>query len=886
MLSDELNVSIRWRWLLTGMAVIIASAACVWLIHELQVSAMAQRVLDDARRAAQSGEVATARQRYETCVSLDPRNAVAYEEFAGVVLEGERSHVNDITAMNLLDAALQFGSKKRETRLQFFKVATRLGRYAAALRTIDDALLEQDPDAELLAMRALCHLRKGNNRKAQQDLDAAMQLEPDNTEAWKTLIELTQATEGAEAALAVAERMAEVVPGAESRIIKARYLQQTQHLKAAGDAWWAAAKLDPQNPETARNFADHIMNHVPPDQNMDLEMVATAYEILTSNSDTSDYLTSARLADLAHRLNRVDEAEKHYRRCLQHHPQDWFALGRIAELQIQSGRFQAAHATLDEMADSRSVALLSRMLRGRLLLEEGRLPEACDTLKAAIRETGDSKLLQGAHYFLVQALWQSGREAEAVQVAGDLQSVASGSDDARELMLQSLMKNRQLEEAVQQLQEFRQPEDYVSPLINELIEFAASNGQLTQLEHHVESIRILRPSSSVPQLFRIWMLNRQGQVSQAVHVLMTLEARFPNSPEYQDAEHRIETEVRSRLSKNSATLSFSPSDDYERMVKLLLHLEQSDLTSAVQAISALLSPQSSESDSLLRGVTVLEQAVVRFCVTQSRRTVAQQFLNQLNPLLQTLVRSGDPAIIRRVAACMTASGQDDHSRSILVEAIRSNLHPALVVDLFRSLAHADAATIAQVRQVLGNSFGADAPEKRAVIQAEFLKLEGNSEGAQQQLEAVFNESQTNLAVTCSLLRNDADNSGARRRSRPVIDRLLQHHRNDSDVMFACGCSLRSSLMLTESLQCFLEADQLRPDPVILLHAAETRRQMDRHAEAAQTLKLALARGLSPGRLNLQDRRLLDRMLASPEFRDLRPANPLAVAESRPTPIVE
>lgn len=865
-MPNELSLSIRWKWLTAGVVSALVVSVAVWLLHEMQVDRLFASVLSEARSELSVGNYEAARQKYETCVQLLPHDPVALQECANVILLQEPSVANDLTVMNLLDAAFEAGATGREIRLQSFRVATRLGRYSFALGMIEGQDVSTERDPEFLAMQGLCHLKKGHYAEARRVLDEALEIAPEHSMAWKTLVALTEATDGKPAALALAERMAEVTPNADGLTEKARRLEQADNLAAAGAAYWEAAKRESGNLEVAKNFADFVMYHVPPTEEMDLKMVESAYQFLSNTVEHMDYATAAQLADLSHRLERYDEAIGHYRRCLEFQPKDPFAIGRITEVLIQTKEYDQAHETLDSMADTLAMALLSSMLRGQVLLAEGRLAEARQILQAATQQTGDPMVQQGAYYFLVQTLWELQDDGAAVLAAHEMLNVAPESDNARELYSQTLIRTQRFAEAVNQLQQFRQPEQHLPALMLQAIQAAQRAGRLVQLEGYVRSAGVLRAASSIPKLFQAWNLHLQGNSTQAVALLIEQSVADPSAREYHAALEAVRDRIQQRLLESKPVAISDVTDSYERLQLCLQAVRTSPFDDGIVRLREFLVQQSGSVESL----RILADVVRDLTVSQGRMDDARTLMAQLSEPLQVALQNHDVAASRLIASAWTDCGRENQAAEILVMELNQTPDAGLAYDLSQLAGGSNQSTTKNISDWLSaNAVRQASNPVWQALTADMTALDGSVDAAIDQLSERVDESNPNLISALSLLRLDGYSDEVRSRVRDVVDLLRRTHPKNADVMHACACSLRTSRKMSESLECSVRAYSLRQDPRFLLHAAYTHWLMGQLEEAAEIIRLARQVGLTTARLNSLDRSLLEKMLSSPELKQLR-----------------
>lgn len=874
------DFSIRWRWLWTGIVTVLLCAALVSVVHLWQLDRMSSRVLSEARAAVAAEDHERARDRYAVCVQLVPDHTVALEEYADLVLQADsQDAARDATAFHLLDRALQSGSASLQARIQFFRTAAKLERYSDALRVLLTLPESDYRDPELLALAGQCYLSKGSYQEAAAAFDKAIQLQPDCADAWAGRVQLAEATEGHAAALRMAEHMTQQVPGAKALVVKARRLQQATRLHEAAGAYWQAARLDADNLQTAQEFADFILYNVPPTDEMNLQMVESAYTLLTNAAKTMDYMTAARIADLAHRLSRHDAALQHYQRCLEFRPLDPFALGRTAELLLELRRFEEAYATVDRLSETRAMALLSHTLKGRILLAEGRAAEARTILENAVQESGDPNLQQGAYYFLIQALWELNQNHEAVVVARELLSVASGSDDARALYVQTLTKTRQFDDAMLQLTDFRDSGSHLFPLLMELIQSAKVDGRMVQLERSVKSIATLRTSSAVPAVFRACQSFDQGQTASADSLLARLTAEQPGNNVYWKTRQAVLQQLRNRLLEVQPAAIAELTDNVQRFVWCLETARQNSTFHADHPAIRYVREQNFSADSLQVTAKAVRQLVV-----DGQIEVASQWLQNLmaDDTATSWAATADVRAVRAYAAAAADVGDVAHAADLLTAAVASG-DVGILFDLCQLAGARHGASNSDLWSRIFSQLPAHAhPVVRKILEAEQLAMQGSSQVARQQLEALAGDPAVAGVALLSLLRLDGAVDATHQGVRDAVHQLLETAPENPDVLHACGMSFRASVRLQQSVECFVSAFAIRQDPLDLLHAAHSRWLSGSAEDAAATLQLAEQLGLNIRPLHPRDQQLLNSLKNAPELqhKDAVPSSGIAVDLSR------
>ena len=860
---DEDYFTIRWRWLFAGLGVACVCGLIVFAVHEWQVSRIGRQLLAAARHSAHEADFETARRHYTSYLGLIPRDASAREEYAQLILSEPHSVSNDRTVMELLDDAIHDGSTRPETRIELIRTAVRLERFGTAARLLDSMNLTELGNAELFALKGLCSLKKGDDNSAGQAFRTALKIDDQCAGAWEGLVKLAETTDGLEAAISVADQMAAEVDGPAAYSVKGHLLVKNEQPAQAGRAFWHASKKAGNDFETATEFADFIMYNVPPTEDMDLEMIQAAYDALAASVKTTDYMTSARLGDLAHRLRQTDQAILHYQQCLQHRPADAFAIGRAVEVLASAGQSSAAHRMLDSMAEYRSLALLRHTLRAGLYAQEERFRDASDLLEEVVRSSGNHRLREGAYFLLVECLWEQRRLDEAIVFSRELLKQSEGRDNARNLLIASLIHGERYEEAVAQLQQFRSPHEHLGRNLSLLIEKAESTQQISRLKKYVDKSRIIRASAPLAVIFDAYLLTDAGKTSQAVSILSKAAAENPEALEYWSAAQAVRRRSVSRMRQPDSIEELADIADRLARTLYLTHQISHDREAAVAMTRRYFAAQPKSLEPLQLIAAVVEHS------DEDQETI-RQFVAGLHTELAAALRdhtvSAVPPIVRTLLAC----GHEPQAFQVLSGAAAQTDDRTILKIFCQNIGKANRNETFAQDVILSDLLSGQlkcTETGRQLILAEIDAVNEDLEPAITRVQKLVASQMTNTAAVESLLRLCAYDSERRTRLTEYGYWLQQQHPDDADAVFAVSCGLRAAHRYPEAVRHAVKAFSMRQDPAFLLHAAYSEWLADRTDSAAGFLQLAYRVGLSADKLHVLDQKLLRQLETDPEVHD-------------------
>ena len=356
------------------------------------------------------------------CASPEQKKAKKLD--AGNALAAQKKYAEAIIEYkNAIKIDQQFG----EAHLQLAKAYEETKDYARALKSYVRAadLMPENADVQLAAARLLVLAGKFEDAKARaegvlardpknvpanlvvgsalvglKDVDGAIK-QVEDAVALDPLEGSTQTTLGvlqlakgdlARAESAFNEAVRLKPQSIEARVSLASFLWMQKRMPDAENELKAALALDPKNVLVNRALAAFYMQSSRPNE---------AEPYMKTVADTGDPRARLALADYYIALKRVDEAGAMLKAMEADKSFGPIATVRLALLAYGQKKTAEAHAMIDALIDRGGETAQAQLVKGRFLLAEGRIDQAVEVLRAAVK--ADAKLA-GAQYLLGNAL--------------------------------------------------------------------------------------------------------------------------------------------------------------------------------------------------------------------------------------------------------------------------------------------------------------------------------------------------------------------------------------------------------------------------------------------------------------------------------------------------
>ncbi|MDY0169825.1 MAG: tetratricopeptide repeat protein [Thermoguttaceae bacterium] len=240
----------------------VVLGGAVYLLHRYQVRRNADVFLHEARRALQEAEAIEdvegaeadrkkdrlqhAVRNYVWFVRLRPNDVDALEELGGLQMDV----LQYPQALGTLERVVRLDPSRSDARRKLVDITMAFGRFEDAKTHLQQFLLKEDPDnAELLELVGVCQLMDGDNKEAVKTLEAAIERNPAQLQAYRYLaIALRFRLNVEQQADEWIRRMIQANPGSlDARLLAANYFQTVGAYDEAAEHAGRALKVDPDS---------------------------------------------------------------------------------------------------------------------------------------------------------------------------------------------------------------------------------------------------------------------------------------------------------------------------------------------------------------------------------------------------------------------------------------------------------------------------------------------------------------------------------------------------------------------------------------------------------------------------------------------------------------
>jgi putative PEP-CTERM system TPR-repeat lipoprotein len=368
------------RWTTRGSLVLLA--LCVALSGCRKDPEIAkQGYFESGNRYFEQGQYAEAIVEYRNAVKVDPMFGEAHLQLAEAYARTE----NPRAAVGEYVRAADLLPENREAQLKAGAVLLLAGQFEEA-RARADRLMASDPTdarAQVLRANAMAGLKDVDG--AIREIEEAIQLDPLQSGVYQNLGVLQMAKGETADAESAFRKAVELDPkSVAAHLGLANFFWQSGRRAEAEGAFLEARALDATNEQVNRALASFYIAVGEPARAEDYlrALVASARNAAPALLMADYYLAMRRPADA---LPLLEQAVA----------QDAFfvpAKARIATIQYAEGNREQAHATIDETLARAPNDVTALLVKARLLVSEGRFPEAMVRAQAAVRADQRSAL--------------------------------------------------------------------------------------------------------------------------------------------------------------------------------------------------------------------------------------------------------------------------------------------------------------------------------------------------------------------------------------------------------------------------------------------------------------------------------------------------------------
>lgn len=726
---DQSYFTIRWQRLLFSL-LILAGLYAIWLgVFEYQRGRLSDRLLTTARQLADGADSVLARTAYLDYLELHPEDSLARVELIQHVQKTERpGNERDAFVVSHSTRVLQNGNSLPELRLTLIDAAMRLEWFSTVSQLLPSVSSLVDQHPRLTAFSGTCRLKKGELDEAEAQFKTALLKDPACLPAWSGLIDLTELRGGAESAIVVARDWVAETSSSRAFFTLARLLVKAGRADEAAALYQTAELPDSDEVEQVRELAQFFVHELPLTTLVDASVLRRVYEATSSAVKEPSYDDLVCMADLAHRFDDVELAQRHYQQCLENRPGDLFATGRQVELFGSMGLHEQANKTLDGLTDSSSQKVLKTTLRARLMAQKSKFKEATIALESVIRLHSPLGVKQDCYALLVECLWKLRRFSEAAVRAEELLDLGPSSDNARRLCAEALIRSSRYDEAIKCIHGFTSaPEEQINAVWR-MLAHADQTKQGGLLTKAVHGAVLINAEATVPVLFAAFKAADEGRTSDGIRLLVRTMVEQPRRSAFRIAIQATQDRALERIAGVGVTRAFELKDSTDRRI-FLQKMAKTDAQRVATQITQLFTR--SPDDSMV--ISLLERLLADL---SDQRAAQRQILLLVYPELARVVQAQGKDAVPAIAEMLASSDFEDQALELLARSMRSDDTLPLVETFCRLMRSASLDSpfhVTQVSEALSNGRLPLSGTVREVLLAECDVLNRDFEAAARRL---------------------------------------------------------------------------------------------------------------------------------------------------------
>ena len=502
----------------------------------------AEARLQLAKAYEQTKDYARALKEYVRAADLMPDNADVQLSAARLLVLFKRFE----DAKTRAESVLAKDPKNVQANLVLGSVLVGLEDVDGAIRQVEDAVALDPLEGATQTTLGILQLKKGDMARAETAFNEAVRLKPQSIEARVSL--------------------------ASFHWIQKRLPEAEYELKAA-------LAIDPKSALVNRALSAFYLNSARPNE---------AEPYLKAVADTGDLRARLALADYYTALRRVDEATATLKAMEADKSIGGVATVRLAVLAYSQKRTAEAHAIIDGLIDRGGEMAQAKFMKGRFLLAEGRLDEAVEALRTALKV--DPKLAS-AHYMLGNALSAKNDLAGAAEAyRAALELVPAAVPVQVQLARVSLLRGdtaSSLSAATTALTQ--EPENPVARLL--LVDGLLVKGDLPRAAEEIARLKAKYPKAATVYALEGKLRGSEGKLAEASRAFNQALTLDPNSIDALIGLAGVDLaqgNTVSTLARVETILQKRPGDPAVRMIAARAHLMAKDLPKAQATLEPLI----------------------------------------------------------------------------------------------------------------------------------------------------------------------------------------------------------------------------------------------------------------------------------------------------------
>jgi tetratricopeptide (TPR) repeat protein len=347
-------------------------------LHQLQVGRTARKMLDRAKQAQADGKLDDAIRYYEYYLRYEPARNDVFTTLALLMADQAKTSTNSRVqagAHQRLEAAAIRDPENMEILRRLADSSLQLGQYAPAIEHLRRLIKRFPKESELEVKLGRALAATEHYPEAATSFRTAIGHSPQQIEAYVALaVLLREKLDDREAADETINQMVSAnASSPQAYVERAKYWRATKRATEAKADLVVALKKGPNDREVLLTAAEFALN----DKEVDK---AKEYLQRANERFPDDPLVQQALADLYRSQNDPQNYRKYQELALSK-TSDPLALARVAEAQLATKDVEAVRKTIARMKQIGYSADVRDYYEARILLAEGKLPEAVAVLE-------------------------------------------------------------------------------------------------------------------------------------------------------------------------------------------------------------------------------------------------------------------------------------------------------------------------------------------------------------------------------------------------------------------------------------------------------------------------------------------------------------------------